>query len=77
MSSSRFLVTRCEFHGTIDPSSEVRANTGTAGHVESINAHGIVFLSSGSYVEIFASNNTSAGGTLTVSELNTIITRLA
>jgi len=50
--------------------------SGSGGRVESINAHGVVFLSSGSYVEIFAANNTSAGGTLTVSELNTIITRL-
>ena len=58
-------------------SSETKATAGSSGRAESVTAQGVVFLSSGSYVEMFAANNTSANSTLTVSDLNMIIAKVS
>lgn len=68
---------RLGLNGQTVASSEARVNANSNGRAESITTQGVVFLSSGSYVEVFAANNSSNNSHLTVSEMNTVITRIS
>ena len=56
--------------------SESLANKGGGGRAQSVAVQGIVFLAPGSYIELWAANNTSAGATLTAIDLNFNINRV-
>lgn len=75
--SNQEIAFRIGLNGQTVPSTESKANTGAGGRAESVTAQGVVFLSSGSYIEVFLANNTSGGGSATVTELNTLITRIS
>jgi hypothetical protein len=69
------IALRFAVNGTTIPSSETNTNTGTGGRSQNVAIQGIVSLSSGSYVELWAANTTSAGATMTAVDMNTIISR--
>lgn len=71
------IAVRVALDGVTLASSETIANTGAGGRASSVSVQAIVFLNPGQYVEVWAANKTSAGGTLTVSDLNVIVSRFS
>lgn len=68
---------RVALNGTALSSSETIVNTSNAGRLESVHVQGVVFLTSGSFIELHAANNSSNNATITVSDLNMIITKIS
>lgn len=75
--SNQEIAFRLALNGTALSSTETKVNTSNAGRVESVNVQGVVFLASGSYIELHAANNSNNNGTLTVSDLNMIIAKVS
>ncbi len=62
--------------GVLYTPSETRATTSVGNRAENVLCQGVFPLNPGQYVEMFIANNTSGGGTVTVTEMNFIIERL-
>ena len=70
------VAVRVALGGVTGASSEVRGTTNAGGRSESMTAQYVASLSASSYLEVFIANTSSAGTSLTVSELNVVIERL-
>lgn len=67
---------RFAIDGVTLPSSTSLSNTGGGGRAQSVGVQDIVFLAPGSYIEVWGTNTTSGGSTLTAVDLNFTINRL-
>lgn len=69
------IALRLAVGGATIVASTSKVNTGAGGRVENVTVQATVLLSLGSYVELWAANTTSAGGSLVVTDMNVSIVR--